>query len=110
MLKVRAGGFGVVAEGWDGHEAGDGEVLERNEGLEERGKRFRSEAVLGFFGGELDLDEDGDLFAEGYCGVVEAGCGFEGVEGVDGLEEFRGAGGFVVLEGADEVEGAGDRG
>jgi len=86
VLEVRAGSFGVIAPGWDGHEAGDGEVLERDEGLEERGKRFWGEAVLGGFVGEFDLDEDGDLFVEGRCGGVEAGGGFEGVEGVDGVE------------------------
>ena len=60
--------------------------------------------------GELDFDEDGEGFVDGLGGGVEAlGC-LEGVEGVDGVEELGGGGGFVALERADEVEGAGDRG
>ena len=59
--------------------------------------------MLGVFGGEFDFDEDGESFVEGLGGGVEAVGGFEVVEGVDGVEDLGGFGGFVVLEGADEV-------
>ena len=72
-------------------------------GSEEGGKVFGGEAVLGLLGGELDLDEDGEGFAEGAGGVVEALGDAEGVDGVDGVEELGGAGGLVGLEGANEV-------
>ena len=53
--------------------------------------------MLGVFVGELYFDKDGDCFAEGLCGSVEALGGFEVVEGVDGVEELGGFGGLVVL-------------
>ena len=78
-------------------------MVERRELIEEGGEVFGVEAVLGVFGGELDLDEDGDGFVERGGGAVETLGGLEGVECVDGVEELGGLGGFVVLEGADEV-------
>ena len=104
VLEAGAGGFGVVEEWGDGHEAAEAEVRKRGDGGEESWELFRSEAVLGVFGGEFDLDEDGEGFVQGCGGLVEAGGGFEGVEGVDGREELGGFGGFVVLERADEME------
>ena len=103
VLEVRAGGFGVFAPWRDGHQAGGLEIGERSERGEECGKLLGVEAVLGGLVREFDFDEDGESFVEGACGVVEAlGC-FERVDGVDGLEEFGGFGGLVVLQSADEV-------
>ena len=47
---------------------------------------------------------DGDGFAEGLSGGVEALGDFERIYGVNGVEEFGGLGGFVALEWADEVD------
>ena len=67
--------------------------------------------MFGLFVGELDLDEDGEGLVEGCGGGVEALGDTEGVDGVDGVEELGGAGGFVGLKRADEVEfGAGECG
>ena len=68
---------------------------------EEGGKIFRFETMLGLFGRELDLDEDGESFSEGGGSVVEASRGFEGVDGIDGVKEFGSFGGLVVLQRAD---------
>ena len=103
MLEVRARGFGIFVEGRDGHEAAGFELGEWLEGAEESGKFLGGEAVLGFFGRKLDLDEDAEGFVESLgCGVETLGS-FEGVEGVDGVEDLGGFGGLVVLQRADEV-------
>ena len=74
------------------------------DGVEEGGELIGGETVLGLFVGEFDFDEDGEDFVEGGgCGVEALG-DFERVDGVDGVEEFRGAGGFVGLEWTDEVD------
>ncbi len=97
VLEEGAGEGGIVGEGRDGHEATDGEVGERSEGGEECGEIGGVEAVLGVFGRELDFDEDGEGFVEGWVlavqerdGVIESGGGLEGVDRVDGGEEFGG--------------------
>src|SRR6185312_13431747 len=82
VCEVRACSFGafrrVVTPGWDGHETTQREVFEWCELGNEFWKLFRCNAVLGVFGGELDLDEDGEGFIEGGGGAVEALGGFEG--------------------------------
>lgn len=107
LAEVGAGffsGLGDVSGPWgDGHEAGRDEGFERAQGFEKGGQVGGGQAVLGFFGGELDFDQDGDALAEGAGGVVEAGGDAEGVDGVDGVEEGGCGGGFVRLEGSDEV-------
>jgi hypothetical protein len=107
FAEVRASFFtglsDVLGPGWDGHEAGDTERFEGLEGLEERGQVLRGEAVFGLLVGEFDFDEDGEGLAEGARDFVEAGCYAEGVDGVDGVEELGRGGGFVGLEGADEM-------
>ena len=104
MLEVWAGGFGVVGEGWDGHESADFEVEERLQGCEKGGEFGWGEAVLGVLVRELDLDEHAEGFVKGLGGGVEAFGGFEGVESVDGVEDLGRFGGLVVLEWADEVD------
>jgi len=103
MLEVRARGFGVFVEGGNGHEAAWSEVGEWLESAEESGEFVEGEAVLGVFGRELDLDEDAEGFVERLRGGVEAFCGFEGVESVDGVEDLGGFGGLIVLQRANEM-------
>lgn len=67
--------------------------------------------MFGLFVGEFDLDEDGEFFVECRGGGVEALGDFERIDGVDGVEEFGGAGGFIGLKRADEMDfNAGERG
>ncbi len=107
MAEVGAGFFvrvrDVCGPGGDGHKAFDTEVFEGGEGIEQGGEVGGVKAMLGVFGREFYFEKNGKDLAESLGGVVEAGGEAEGVDGVDGLEELCGGGGFVGLERADEV-------
>ena len=77
MLEVGSSGLRILVEGRNGHEAAGFEMGEGLEGAEERREFFGGEAVLGVFGGELDLDEYAEGFVQSLRGGVEAFCSFE---------------------------------
>ena len=62
------------------------------------------ETGFGFFGSNVDLEQDGKIFFQFGGSGVEALGEFEGVDGVDGMEEFGGGAGLVRLKVADHVE------
>lgn len=104
FAKIGACRLGVEGPGWDCHEA---YCFDRVEPFD-RGEQGREvgggEAVLRLFVAELYFDQDGELFSQGRRGGVETLGDLERIDGVDGVEELCGAGGFVGLEGADKVE------
>ena len=102
-LEGGAGELGVFGEGGNSHEAADFEVFQGLERGEERGQVFGGEAMLGVFVREFDFNKNAEGLVKGLGGGVEALGGFEGVEGVDCVEEFCGLSSFVILERADEV-------
>ena len=104
MAEEGACGFAFGGERRDGHETRDAQVLQGMDRVQEIAESFRGDAMLGFLVGQFDFDEDRENFPEVGCCGVEAFGGFEGVDGVDGGEEFRGLGCFVVLQRADEVD------
>ena len=68
LAEVRASLFAgageVAGPGGDGHQAFDAEVGQGCELREEIREGFGGEAVFGFFGRELDLNEDGEGASE----------------------------------------------
>ena len=103
--EAGTGGFRVVVEGGDGHEAAQGDVREIGQAFEECWQIGTGGIETGFGGlvAELDFEQDGQGPGAFGGGLVQALGEAEGVDAVDGVEQLSSFGGFVGLQMADEV-------
>lgn len=104
LAEVRASSLRVGRPGRNGHETGEMDGGEIGNLKEEVGEEVRSNAVLRVFVGEFDLDEDRKRFSQSDGGSGKPLRGLDGIDCVDGLEQFRGASSLVALKGTDEMD------
>jgi len=103
LAKKWANFFGTLEERWNGHQPAQLQIWKSADAFRQRGKVRLRNSTFGGLVAQMNFDQYAELLVFRRRGGVEALRESQAIDGIDAIEQPRGARGFVALQVADQV-------